>query len=455
MSYQYFHSNFKPVARGHLLALLTLSTLLCQLAPAQLQSQLQSGPGFIHTEIPDAYPSRVRLWQKARELCLDLGGQSKASQAEVARLVAHHLLMIPGSVEVSTDSSGWTAELQLVGTPGGYLRLMKNGSSFMVDYRQSRSTIEAIANISISDSCQKWGDTKLTYYNSEMRPVLRVKLDSQWHQSQAVIMEEAVHESQISQAAVLSSQKAVRIGIIDSGIDYNHQSLLKKSRPMLGIDLTNKHRPPYDYTNTIQNELMGRHFSHGTAVADIASRDLEVLIVPVRTENQSQLDGAAVEYLAQQKVRIVNISQGTARVVEWQALKSAIKKHPEMLFIVSAGNESQDIDLDPVYPAGFELPNMLVVASVDHEGHLSEFSNFGSEHVHLAARGEKVTAALAGGGEWTVSGTSFSAPLVANRAAKLLLDEPKLSAQQLRERLIHLARPSEELKDKVRYGIID
>ncbi|MGZ3795476.1 MAG: S8 family serine peptidase, partial [Pseudobdellovibrionaceae bacterium] len=151
---------------------------------------------------------------------------------------------------------------------------------------------------------------------------------------------------------------------------------------------------------------------------------------------------------------IINISQGTSKKTEWLPLKTAMKKHPEILFIVSAGNESENIDEQPFYPSDFGLSNMLVVTSINKYGQLSEFTNFGPQHVHFAALGENVSAALAGGGEWTVNGSSFAAPVVTNIAAKLLRENPTLTTQKLRSLLIQKAQPTAELKNKVKYGVL-
>ncbi|HEY8271733.1 MAG TPA: S8 family serine peptidase [Pseudobdellovibrionaceae bacterium] len=398
----------------------------------------------------DAYPDRDILFKIAVSLCTELNPQKTVSSLKISPLIQHYLSKAPDSTKTTYDSSGWTVDLFFPKPSPGFLRLLKGDSFFMLDYRQNEKTIESVANISLGRDC-RLSEARFTYYNASLRPMLRVKFNSSYQQIQSLVMEEAMKEVPQKNPP---TKKVVRIGIIDTGIDYNHPALISKSRPMLGLDLITKGRPPYDYTNSIQNEQMGKHFSHGTAVADIATRNIDALIIPVRTSNQPSLDGAAVEYLAKKDVRIVNISQGTSDKSEWLPLKTAMQKHPEILFIVSAGNTAQDIDKEPFYPSEFNLPNMLAVASVNTQGQLSEFSNYGAKHVHLAAIGENVSAALAGGGQWTVNGTSFAAPVVTNIAAQLLIEDPSLKSQELRSLLIQLAKPVEGLKGKVQYGVL-
>ncbi|MGZ3774033.1 MAG: S8 family peptidase [Bdellovibrio sp.] len=397
----------------------------------------------------DAYPDRNTILKAAVDLCTQIDNANTIPALKISALIEANFSK-PTFKKPVYDSSGWTLDLTLANSPGGLLRLIKSSSFFMLDYRQNEKTIEAIANLSLGKDCQLT-EARLTYYNTSLRPALRVRYDATFKQVQSLIMEEPVKEVPLSN---VPKKNIVRIGIIDTGIDYNHPVLLEKSRPMLGVDLITKGRPPYDYTNSIQNEQMGKHFSHGTAVADIATRNIEALIIPVRTSNQPSQDGAAVEYLAKKNVRLVNISQGTADKPEWRSLKSAMLKHPEMLFIVSSGNTKQNIDEDPFYPASFDIPNMLVVASVNNKGELSSFSNYGSKHVHFAAVGENVTAALAGGGQWSVNGTSFAAPVVTNIAAQFLIENPTLTAQELRQLLIQFAKPSAELREKIKYGVL-
>ena len=401
--------------------------------------------------VQDPYPDREQLLLKTKSLCLQLTAKSSHRPADILELLRIHFDFEGVPKEFTEDSHGWTADLRWDTRPSGFLRLQKNGANFNMNYRQKELDIEAIASISLDGECKLKG-ARFVFFNTSLRPIKKIRINAREMQTLSVVMEEPI---EIPTQKTESSRLPVRIGVIDSGIDYNHSVLKAKSRPMLGIDLTNPERPPYDYMNTIQNELMGQHFTHGSAVADIASRNLEALIVPVRIENRMLLAGSAAEYLAKNDVRIINVSQGSERKEEWLPFLQAMKNHPEILFIVAAGNESQNIDKKPVYPASFNLPNMLVVASVGISEAISEFSNFGIRHVHFAALGESLTAAKAGGGFWTVNGTSFAAPLVTRIAARMLQENPRLSTQELRTKLIHKARMKPELAAKIQYGILE
>ena len=69
-----------------------------------------------------------------------------------------------------------------------------------------------------------------------------------------------------------------------------------------------------------------------------------------------------------------------------------------MLVVAAAGNENSDNDLHPVFPASYDLPNILSVASVNNEGFLGDFTNYGFESVDLSAPGEDILSSAVGGG---------------------------------------------------------
>jgi subtilisin family serine protease len=82
-----------------------------------------------------------------------------------------------------------------------------------------------------------------------------------------------------------------------------------------------------------------------------------------------------------------------------------------------------------------ELPNVVVVASVDPESAKSNFSNYGTGKISLAAPGEQVYSTVPGGGYQFLDGTSMASPHVAGVAALIRSTNPKLTPEQVRARL--------------------
>ena len=78
----------------------------------------------------------------------------------------------------------------------------------------------------------------------------------------------------------------------------------------------------------------------------------------------------------------------------YDAIQSAgVQGH---VFVAAAGNNGQNADVDPMYPAAYDLDNIVSVAATDHNDQLAGFSNYGATSVDLAAPGVSVYSTLPG-----------------------------------------------------------
>ena len=112
------------------------------------------------------------------------------------------------------------------------------------------------------------------------------------------------------------------------------------------------------------------------------------------------------------------VPMGSHNRADWRSFFDAAGRHPRILFIVSAGNNGQDIRLTPVYPALNELENILVVTSTLTDGQLAQGSNFGRS-VNIGLPAETLLARGLGDTKKLVSGSSFAVPKLAAFAACL------------------------------------
>jgi len=130
-------------------------------------------------------------------------------------------------------------------------------------------------------------------------------------------------------------------------------------------------------------------------------------------------------------VRIVGMPLGSNRLQDWIAFEKAALAHPEMLFIVSAGNNGRDIDLAPVYPAAMDIPNMIVVTSADDLGRPAERTNWGKRSVDYMLPAERVQVTYFNGNSGLASGSSYAVSRMVAMAAGLLIKHPGSSVIQL------------------------
>lgn len=138
-------------------------------------------------------------------------------------------------------------------------------------------------------------------------------------------------------------------------------------------------------------------------------------------------------------------------IADAAAFALAFYENPDVLVVVSAGNDNLDNDTglpSPQYLSRF-FPNVITVASTDNQGKPSSFSNYGVRSVQIAAPGEQIRSTILGGLEAPMTGTSMAAPVVAGVAAGIRADFPKLSAADLRRILEYSARKDPRLAPKV------
>ena len=242
------------------------------------------------------------------------------------------------------------------------------------------------------------------------------------------------------------------IGIVDSGIDYNHPDLA-----------ANVWTAPYAFSVTIGGVVIncaaGTHGfdaitntcnpiddqSHGTHVAGTigAAGNNGVGVAGVNWTASMMglkfLDSAgtgttanaikAIEFAVQAKavlgvnvanVRVLSNSYGGAGFS--QSLLNEIYRAntADMLFVASAGNSGLNIDVSPNYPASFSAPNLIAVAATDNLDGRPSFSNYGAATVHLGAPGVAILSTTRNNTYAAYSGTSMAAPHVSGAAALLL-----------------------------------
>src|SRR5262249_5291270 len=145
-------------------------------------------------------------------------------------------------------------------------------------------------------------------------------------------------------------------------------------------------------------------------------------------------------------IKLTNNSWGGS--VFSQDLQSAIDASGKagLLFVAAAGNSGSNNDTTPVYPANYNLPNVVAVAATPNPDHLASFSNFGPKTVALAAPGVNILSTELPFGEGVInsftgygtqSGTSMAAPHVTGAAALAWSISPNSPFQDVKDALIN------------------
>ena len=279
-----------------------------------------------------------------------------------------------------------------------------------------------------------------------------------------------------------SGKRQVIVALIDTGVDITHPelsgSIWMNMGEIPGDGIDNDGNGYIDdaygwnfYDNNAQ-VFTGTDDNHGTHSAGTiaAARNgvgtvgicdpAYVKIMVIKTLGTSSGVGTvsnvvkAIRYAQANGASICNLSFGTMKYSEelYQAIKDS-----GMLFIVAAGNgdasgNGYSIDEQPMYPASFELDNIISVANLRFDGQLDHASNYGVKSVDLAAPGNYILSTITGNDYAYMSGTSMAAPMVTGTAAMLYSCDASLSLMDVRNRILQSARPLESLSGKVATG---
>lgn len=228
---------------------------------------------------------------------------------------------------------------------------------------------------------------------------------------------------------------------------------------IIGWDFANNDNNPFD-TDGHGTHTAGTIGAVGNNGVGITGVTWKTSIMPVRIFGDNGAAAGetavadAIRYSADNGAVISNNSWGGAGYS--QTLHDAIAYAGEQgqIVVVAAGNEAINNDYSSrrSYPASFDLPNVVSVASSSTTGVLSYYSNWGTGSVDLAAPGENVLSTLPGNRYGYQSGTSMAAPHVTGALALLLSSRPSLSAANAIARLTGGADDTVSLSTRVASG---
>ena len=271
----------------------------------------------------------------------------------------------------------------------------------------------------------------------------------------------------------------VIVAVVDTGVDYNHPDLAANmwtnpSDPPNGVD---------DDGNGFVDDVHGADFingdsnpdddaGHGTHVAGIIGAkgdnglgvtgvnwDTKIMALKFLDANGAgnTADAAnAIDYAVNHGARVINASWGGPAFS--QALFEAVKRAGDkgVLFVAAAGNDGQNADVSPDYPAAFDLPNVISVAASDRNDKLPDFSNYGPHSVDLAAPGDDIYSTVPPlsdpSGYEAFSGTSMATPFVSGAAALYLSRAPQSTPDQVKAALLQNVDQSPAFAGKVVSG---
>jgi len=430
-----------------ILAVTQMSTVLPVTSFAKKDEEKQHKDYKVEKKIPESYAARknteiiVKLkdTKKSAKVLTSVKGKLKLKKLETKKKFKRQKIEL---LEVNEDSNLDEIIWELQNDPD-------------VEYAQPNYLLETAAVPSDENLLKQWA-------------LLNNGQEIEGKEARSGVDINAVQAWDITQG-----DSSVVIGILDTGIDINHHELSGSIYinpneiadngidddgngyidDVYGWDFANDDASVYDsaeldlHGTYVAGIIAAKHNNGG--IAGIAPN---IKIMPLKFINGTTgytCDAIeAIEYAMAMGIKIINCSFGGTD--DNLALKDAMQ-NSGILFICAAGNRGGNSDDFPVYPASFDLPNIISVASVDTMGVLAGFSNFGSK-IDVVAPGTNILSTSPDNGYDYYSGTSSSAAIVTGIAALLKSSLPTISIEDIKARICNNVRPCAALQYMVSSG---
>lgn len=261
------------------------------------------------------------------------------------------------------------------------------------------------------------------------------------------------------------------IAVLDSGVEVHHPDIaeniytnLAEKNGQAGVDddgngyIDDVHGFDFAYNDPVTEDVLG----HGTHVAGligarhnsigIAGIMNNVQILPLKFLNNERKGDTkhailAIDYAIKMGAKIINgsFSATSPSDVLQKAIQAANEKG--ILYVTSAGNSKNDNDKNPVFPCGFDVPNIVCVGASNPKGTLASFSNYGKSYVDVFAPGTMIVSITPDDKNMWKSGTSMATPIVAGALGLLLSEFPGMDVQTAKARLMETSDNKENFKE--------
>ncbi|MBX3022365.1 MAG: S8 family serine peptidase [Bdellovibrionales bacterium] len=280
-----------------------------------------------------------------------------------------------------------------------------------------------------------------------------------------------------SSSSSSSNDKPI-VAVIDTGLDTNHFVFTNS-----GAIYTNPDEIPGngvdDDGNGYIDDVHGWNFvdnsptmydddGHGTHVSGIIlSIDQNIYTTPLQAAKIRIMplkflngDGVgttsnairAIYYAANNGASVLNNSWGGSEYSAALHEAVAYTYTKGALFVAAAGNAGSNNDSRAMFPANYNVPNVIAVAATTDYDYLAAFSNFGVSSVHLGSPGVSIYSTTPHNNFGTSSGTSMAAPFVAGTAAQIKVNSPHMLGYQIKQILNGHNAAVNELVGKVQSG---
>ena len=222
------------------------------------------------------------------------------------------------------------------------------------------------------------------------------------------------------------------IGLIDTGIDLEHEALRGQSIEVLNVSSGTGNRSSLDHGTAIAALLVG---NPGSATPGLIPH-ARLIAVDAFSKEAGTADRSdvislvnALETLAERGVKVINLSlSGPPNEVLKAAIDSALARG--IVLVAAVGNNGAGAE--PSYPAAY--PGVIGVTAVDRQLNVYRRATRGP-YVAFSAPGVELRLAQSKGRVAVRSGTSYAVPFVSAAMAMLLAQNAETGIEELEKHL--------------------
>lgn len=270
---------------------------------------------------------------------------------------------------------------------------------------------------------------------------------------------------------VSQGSKDIRVAVIDTGADVNHEDLrgnIWTNPGETGLDANGRDKATNgidDDGNGFVDDVHGWNFvsnnpdlsdnhGHGTHIAGIIGAEagngkgiagiapqVSLMILKYYDPKVQGTDNLkntvnSIRYAIKMKANIINYSGGGTEFSqeEHDAIEEARKQG--ILVVAAAGNERSNSDNHKYFPADYGLSNIISVTAIDPSTEVLASSNYGTETVDLAAPGQNILSTLPGNSYGYMTGTSQATAFVTGAAVLVMAKKNNLIPEEVKKYIL-------------------
>ncbi|MFZ0033988.1 MAG: S8 family serine peptidase [Sedimentisphaerales bacterium] len=274
---------------------------------------------------------------------------------------------------------------------------------------------------------------------------------------------------------ISTGSSSVVVAVTDTGVDYTHPDLTANMwvnpgeipgngidddgdgfiDDVYGCDTGSNDGNPMDNSaeaghGTHVSGTIGAVGNNARGVAGVCW-NVKIMAVKIADANGVLYDSAiigGIQYAINKNAKVINASWGGYGYsqAEYDVISAA--RGAGILFVAAAGNNGGNNDSMPLYPASFNLDNIIAVMATTNTDGRAFYSSYGLTSVDLGAPGGAgyggsgdILSTLPGGGYGFMAGTSMATPHVAGACALLLSIDPSLTYTDVKQTLLDKSDP--------------